>query len=182
MESGEKMQKTGLIHLYCGDGKGKTTAAMGLILRAIGYGYQTAVVQFLKDGNSSELKALKAFSNVRILSGKDVKGFTFSMTEEEKERVRCCLERHFTQAVAWCRENLVDVLLLDEIIDAVNMGFIEQQELMDFLQTKPTGLEVIMTGRNPKSCFVDISDYYSNVQKIKHPYDRGIAARAGIEW
>ena len=175
------MKQAGLIHLYCGDGKGKTTAAMGQILRAVGYGFRAVVVQFLKAGDSSELKALSAFSNVRIISGKNVEGFTFTMTEEEKRRVRQCMAQHFLQAVAWCREGMVDILLLDEIIDAVNLGFIEEQALMEFLRTKPQGLEVLLTGRNPAQCFAGIADYYSNVQKVKHPYDRGIAARGGIE-
>ena len=103
------------------------------------------------------------------------------MTEEEKRRVRQCMAQHFLQAVAWCREGMVDILLLDEIIDAVNLGFIEEQALMEFLRTKPRGLEVLLTGRNPAQCFAGIADYYSNVHKVKHPYDRGIAARGGIE-
>lgn len=173
--------KRGLIHLYCGDGKGKTTAAMGLALRAVGHGFHVGVVQFLKDGDSGELTPLASLPGVRVLSGKGIKGFSFRMTEGEKEMVKQYHEKHLGEAIGWCREGWCDLLILDEVVDAVNSGLLSKEILLDFLQEKPPALEVALTGRNPEKELVDLADYYSEVRKIKHPYDRGITAREGIE-
>ena len=174
-------EKQGLIHLDCGDGKGKTTAAMGLALRAVGHGFHVGVVQFLKDGDSGELAPLSSLPGVRVLSGKGVKGFSFQMSEEEKKTVKQCHEKHLDKAIGWCREGWCGLLILDEVVDAVNSGLLEKEMLLGFLQEKPSALEVVLTGRNPGKELVDLSDYYSEVRKIKHPYDRGITAREGIE-
>lgn len=174
-------ERQGLIHLYCGDGKGKTTAAMGLALRAVGSRFHVGVVQFLKDGDSGELAPLASLPGVRVLSGKGVKGFSFRMTEEEKKTVKRCHEEHLRRAIEWCREGWCDLLILDEAVDAVNCGLLDRAHLLTFLREKPPALEVALTGRNPDEELVGLADYYSEVRKIKHPYDRGITAREGIE-
>lgn len=171
----------GLIHLYCGDGKGKTTAAMGLALRAVGAGFRVVIVQFLKDGKSSELKALQTFNAVRILSGQGVKGFTFTMSPSEKEVVKQVHQAHFSQAISWCEEGECDLLILDEVIGAINTGLLDRSALREFLKHKPPRLEIVMTGREPAQEWLDIADYVSEIKKTKHPYDKGIMARNGIE-
>lgn len=174
------MEKLGLIHIYHGDGKGKTTASMGLALRAVGFGYDVVVVQFLKDGDSSEITALRSFKNATILSGKDVKGFTFAMNDDEKSIVTQNNNAHLTNAIEMCKNEECDVLILDEILDAVNSNMIDYEMLIGFLESK-CGVEIIITGRNPKKELLDLADYVSEIKKIKHPYDRGIKARSGIE-
>lgn len=175
------MNNLGLIHVYCGDGKGKTTAAMGLALRAAGSGFRVAIVQFLKNGGSGELKALSSLPGVRVLSGKGVDGFTFSMTEQQKEIVRAVHQAHFEEAVEWCRQGEVELLVLDEAVGASRMGLLDTEALLDFLRKKPEGLEVVLTGREPSDELLCLADYVSEIKKIKHPYDRGIHAREGIE-
>lgn len=171
----------GLIHIYCGDGKGKTTAAMGLALRAVGYGYRVVLVQFLKDGNSSELKALSTFPKVTIISGKEVAGFSFHMNEEERRIVTKNHNDHLTQAIALCQKGEGDLLILDEVLGAVSTGLIDYEKLLCFLKNKPQSLEVVMTGRNPSDELLSLADYVCDIHKEKHPYDKGIAARGGIE-
>lgn len=172
---------TGLIHIYCGDGKGKTTAALGIVLRAVSAKNKVLFVQFLKDGNSSELKTLSKFSNVKIITGKGVDGFTFTMTDKEKEIVKKIHNNHLTEAIDICKNNNIGVLVLDEIIGAINLKLVDYNILLDFLKNKPENLEVIMTGRDPNKELIDIADYVSEVKKIKHPYDKGIEARVGID-
>lgn len=171
----------GLIHIYCGDGKGKTTAAMGLALRALGCGGRVLVVQFLKDGDSSELNALKAFPGVNVLTGKPVKGFSFAMTAAEQQLVAKHHNAYLQQAITLCRDQQADMLILDEIIGALNKQLVNQDFLLDFLRNKPAQLEVVMTGRNPSSELVELADYVSEINKIKHPYDQGIKSRIGVE-
>ena len=98
------MNKMGLTHIYCGDGKGKTTAAMGLALRAAGYGANVVVVQFLKDGDSSEVKALRTFPNVTVISGKDVRGFSNSFDEAQRRKVTKNHNDHLREASALCED------------------------------------------------------------------------------
>jgi len=174
-------EEYGLIHVYCGEGKGKTTAAMGLALRAAGSGIRVLVVQFLKDGNSSELKALRRLPEIEIVTGKPVKGFTFAMTPAERELVAAHHNACLQQAVARCHNGEFAMLILDEVIGAVDKGLVDKDLLLDFLRHKPARLEVVMTGRNPLPELVEMAQYVSEINKIKHPYEQGILARIGVE-
>jgi cob(I)alamin adenosyltransferase len=171
----------GCIHLYCGDGKGKTTAAMGLVLRFAGAGRRVLVAQFLKDGTSSELKALAQLPEVVILSGKAVPGFARHFSVQDRAIVRTEHDQRLTQISCLLNEETWHLLVLDEIIGALNQGLIDKAKLLDLLDQRPKGLEIALTGRNPDPELVMRADYFSNVQKIKHPYDRGLAAREGVE-
>lgn len=171
----------GLIHVYCGDGKGKTTAAMGLALRMLGCDNKVCIVQFLKDGNSSELKALSSFKNAAIFSGKEVSGFSFSMSEEEKKLVTNNHNDHLKNAIKLCKNDDYSLLILDEAIGAINAKMLDYTLLVDFIKNKPPHLEIVLTGRKPSDEILSMADYVSEIKKIKHPYDSGIAARMGIE-
>ena len=175
-------EKLGLIHIYCGDGKGKTTASMGLAVRAIGHGFRVVITQFLKDGNSSELKVLSTFENATIISGKDVVGFSFQMSEEEKAIVTKNHNDHLNQAIEICEKGECDVLVLDELLSAISTKLIDYDRLIGFLNNKPAQLEVIITGRNPNAELLELADYVCDIHKVKHPYDRGVSARGGIEF
>lgn len=175
-------EKLGLLHVYHGDGKGKTTAAMGLALRALGCGCRVIVAQFLKDGDSGELNAFQAFNNVQILSGKCVKGFTFTMTDQQKQSVSEEMLERFHYIVQRCEQGACDLVVLDELLDAVNCGLLPWEEVFCFLRQRPENIEVIVTGRNPRPELQELADYITEMKKIKHPYDRGISARKGVEF
>lgn len=172
----------GLIHVYCGEGKGKTTAAMGLALRFSGTDEKVLIFQFLKQNTSSERKAFAKMSNVTILEGySDVK-FVKDMTEIEKNETKIYYFKRFAEITDMVKQNKYKMLILDEIMAAIHHGFVEEEKLIEFLKGKPEELEVIMTGRNPSERIYEIADYITEMKKVKHPYDKGIRARKGIEY
>lgn len=170
----------GLIHLYCGDGKGKTTAAVGLAVRASGAGKQVIFTQFFKDGTSSEVQVLAALPGVRTMHTQTVRGFYRSMTPEQRAKAREDYTALFRAVTAAARD--ADLLILDEIVSACNRGVVPETLVTDFLRNKPHRLEVVMTGRRPSSALTEQSDYITEMRKLRHPYDRGVAAREGIEF
>lgn len=175
------MKDGGLIHIYCGDGKGKTTAALGLALRCSGHGSRVLIVQFLKSRPTGELKSLALIPNIELIRGKETKKFTFQMTPEEKAQV---MREHlalFAKVKEKCSSENIDMLILDEVIGACNTGVFDKDILIDFLKNKPAETEVVLTGRNPAPELVELADYVSEICKRKHPFDRGIPARTGVE-
>ena len=170
----------GLIHIYCGDGKGKTTAAVGLSVRAAGAGKKVVFTQFFKDGSSSEIKVLQGVENIQILHCNTVRGFWKRMTDAQKARASADYTQLFSDVARLAMD--ADLLIMDEIVSACNHGTIAEVAVTDFLRSKPERLEVVLTGRNPSECLLRLADYVTQMQKIKHPYDRGIAARKGIEF
>lgn len=175
------MKDGGLIHIYCGDGKGKTTAAMGLSIRCAGHGNRVLIVQFLKSRPTGELASLALLSNIEVMRGKETKKFTFQMNDEEKAEVKREHMVLFDKVKQKYANEHIDLLIFDEIIGACNTGVFDQAALVEFLKNKPKELEVVMTGRNPAPELVELADYVSEVCMRKHPFKRGIPARVGIE-
>lgn len=171
----------GLIHIYCGDGKGKTTAAVGLAVRCAGRGNKVLLVQFLKSRDSGELYSLAKLPDIEVMRGKESKKFTFQMNEEEKHALLIEHNKMFEQVLAKIRNGGYSLLILDEVIGALNAKVFEMPKLIEFLRHKPENLEVVLTGRNPAPELVEIADYVSEMRKVKHPMDKGIMAREGIE-
>lgn len=171
----------GLIHIYCGDGKGKTTAAVGLAVRCAGRGNKVLLVQFLKSRDSGELYSLAKLSDIEVMRGKESKKFTFQMNEEEKHALLIEHNKMFEQVLAKIKNGGYSLLILDEVIGALNAKVFEMPKLIEFLRHKPENLEVVLTGRNPAPELVEIADYVSEMRKVKHPMDKGIMAREGIE-
>lgn len=171
----------GLIHVYCGDGKGKTTAALGLVLRCSGCGGRVVVAQFLKGQTTGEQRTLPLLPGVKLFRCQDSSKFTFEMMPQELEAAKREQNRLFDQAVQSCRNGAADLLILDEVIAACEVKLLSEEKLMDFLTTRPAGLEVVLTGRNPSERILAVADYVSEIRKLKHPYDRGIPCRQGIE-
>ena len=157
---------TGRIHVYYGDGKGKTTAAMGLALRAAGSGLDVLMFQFLKDNSSSERVILEQIPNVTCLPGKD--------------RVKFVNNKALDEIIKFCGP--FDVLVLDEILCAVQLGVLSEEKLVEFLEHKPRGLEIVLTGHVVSDKVLELADYVTEIRKVKHPYDQGITAREGIEY
>lgn len=177
-----KQEKTGLVHIYCGEGKGKTTAAMGLIARALGHAYRVLLVQFLKNGKSGELATLRQLPGIQILAGQVTAKFSIAMTDQEKTATRALHLDYFHTATGLARQNSIDLLVLDEILGAIESGMMTEDELVDFLDSKPDGLEVVMTGRIASARLMERADYISQIACVRHPYQRGILAREGIEY
>lgn len=175
------MKNSGLVHLYCGDGKGKTTAAVGLAVRHSGRGGKVVFAQFLKDGTSGECRVL-AKLGVTVLAANPVGKFSFRMTEEEKAETATALGRTFDAATGFAVRERATLLVLDEICAAVNCGFLPEKTLTEFLESRPDSLEVVLTGRDPSENLQVHADYITEMKKRRHPFDEGVAAREGIEF
>lgn len=171
----------GLIHIYCGNGKGKTTCGMGLCVRAAGYGLHVLIYQFMKNNSSNERHAMEQLSNITFFSGLEHEKFSSRMTEEEKAQRRIFYAEQFRKVTQLAILEHYQLLFLDEVIYTIRCGLFDEELLLDFLRTKPKHLEVILTGQDPSDRLIEAADYVSEIRKIKHPFERGIAARAGIE-
>ncbi len=170
-----------MVHLYVGTGKGKTTAAVGLAVRCRGNGGKVKFIQFLKGNESAELAPLKQLG-IEILRTDEVKKFTFQMSEQEKEECSINCSECFKEAADALVNGDYNLIVLDEVIDAVNAHMLKQEELIKYVQERNPNTEVVMTGRNPSQEIIDLSDYYTFMEAKKHPYDKGIFARKGIEY
>lgn len=171
---------TGLVHIYYGDGKGKTTAAMGLAIRAAGSGLDVLVFQFMKDNSSSERKILEAIPNITVLPGKRHTKFFNQMNSEEKAEYRHYNTKALDEIAKFCIN--FDVLVLDEAVCAVDLELLSEEKLVNFIKHKPRGLEVIMTGHHVSDALFEAADYVTEMTKVKHPFDSGKRAREGIEF
>lgn len=178
------MQKeTGKIHIYAGDGKGKTTAGVGLAVRAAGSGLRVLYTQFLKDGKSSEIKILKEIKQIEFFRGEPVRKFVFAMPDQERVHTKEQCEQYFSEIVAKAESGAYDLLIMDEIIAAMNVNMLDIQEVICFLKKKPQDLEVVLTGRDPAPQLIELADYYSEILARKHPYEtEKLQARKGIEF
>lgn len=170
----------GLIHLYTGDGKGKTTAAAGLAARAAGYGRRVVFTQFLKGRRSGETSSLEQLGIRVVRSDRDF-GFVWDMDDEEKRAFRDEQMRLLEETRRIIADK-ADLLALDEALGALETGLLDEQELSRFIAQKPEGLELVLTGRNAPEWLVEKADYVTEMKKIKHPFDLGVSARKSIEY
>ena len=168
-----------MIHLYCGDGKGKTTAAVGLAVRAAGSGMKVLFVQFFKSGKSSEVEALEKLGIVTMHPGVHY-GRYKTLNEEKKTEVRDSYGELMHDVIAHAAE--YDLIVLDEAVSAYNYAMIDGERLTEFLGLEGNRREIVLTGRNPLPELIELSDYVTEMKKVKHPFDGGIAARKGIEY
>ncbi|HJA47726.1 MAG TPA: cob(I)yrinic acid a,c-diamide adenosyltransferase [Candidatus Agathobaculum intestinipullorum] len=176
------MTNKACVHLYCGDGKGKTTAAVGLAVRFAGRGGKVVVAQFLKDGTSGECRALAKLETVTMLAANPVRKFSFQMNEEEKQRTADAVQRTFATATGYAVREGAGLLILDEVCAAISCGFLDEQAVLDFLDGRSDTLEVVLTGRDPSEALQERADYITEMVKRRHPFDDGVTAREGIEW
>lgn len=169
-----------MVHYYFGDGQGKTTAACGLALRMLGAGKRVVMAQFLKDGSSHEVAALKTFPRFRLLAPQEGVKFVFQMNERERvETSRYCRE---TLERALGEAETCDLLVLDEAADLCGLGLADTDFLPKHLSRLPKRLEVVLTGHRRVEGLVALADYVSQVGLVKHPYERGVPPRAGVEF
>ena len=171
----------GLVHIYFGDGKGKTTAAAGLAIRCAGGGGKVVFASFLKDENSGERTILEKIENIKLVKNPETMGFYKFMDEKEKDECRNNCRRSFDTVKKYTEESKPDMVILDEIIPVIKNGLLEESELLEFLNSRPDNTEIVMTGREPSEKLLETADYVTEMRKIKHPFDLGIKARRFIE-
>jgi cob(I)alamin adenosyltransferase len=173
----------GLVHIYTGGGKGKTTAAIGLGMRACGRGLKVLMYQFLKGAETGEIFSLQKLEPGFILiRGTELRKFTWDMSKEELRYTKIEQEALFVQAVNAAKNAQCDVLILDELMGAISSGMIDVNAAADFIKAKPDGLELVLTGRNAPDTLLELADYISDIRAAKHPMDKGVNARKGIEF
>lgn len=168
----------GFLHIYCGDGKGKTTASIGLALRALGAGMRVCFVQFMKGGETSELNTLWLIPEITVLRCDRQYPFFKNMTEEDKTEIAKCHEKILEEAFS----GNFDMIILDEFNSAYRYGLMECEQAQKLIFDGKKNAEIILTGREPDDIFVNNADYISEIKCTRHPYEKGIAARKGIEY
>lgn len=171
------MERTGLLHLYYGDGKGKTTAAMGLALRALGSGKKVVVLQFLKGGQSGEIPLLEQLG-AKIYRGKAGQKFVFQMNEAEKAATRDLQNRNLAAAMT----EDANLLVLDEAGSAWELDMVDKALLQKAVLARPAAQECVLTAHAAPRWMLDAADYVTEMKCCRHPYQKGIAARKGIEY
>lgn len=172
------MTEKGLVHIYTGNGKGKTTAAIGLACRAAGAGKRVLIAQFLKGRDTGELASLKILG-IKMLRT-DVKKFVPYMTEEERTECKAGQESCFRAICGLLAD--YDLVVLDEILGAISMKMVGLEDVVNLIQDKPDSVELVLTGRGAPNELIALADYVSDIQCVKHPYEKGIQARRGIEF
>lgn len=171
-----------MIQIYCGDGKGKTTAAIGLAVRAAGRGNPVVIAQFLKSADSGERLILGKLSGVTLLEIPDEMKFVFAMNEEEKRAERERQTALFEKAAALSELNGAGVLVLDELCSAVSTGMVPLELVTAFLDRRPALQLGCGVPAGDDHLQLRRADYITEMKKRRHPFDQGQAARKGIEW
>lgn len=165
-----------MVHIYHGFGKGKTTAAIGLAIRQLGAGKTVTFAQFLKDGTSSEVSILKQVK-ITYMHTMMPKCFFKDMSKQEQDILKSSCQEVLYKAVSSSN----DCIILDEFLDVLHLGILQEDDVLQMLD-KLTQKEVVLTGRNPSEQMIQFADYCSECIAVKHPYQKGIKARKGVEF
>lgn len=175
-----------MIHLYTGDGKGKTTAAIGLCIRAAGRGFSVCFSQFMKGNDTGELYVLRSLPNVEILRSDKNFGFYASMSEADKEKLTEIHNRILDSLLERAGSGACRLIVMDELTYPVKWGLLDKRKLETLLnmgkEDSPQKAELVITGRDPEDFLKDAADYITQMECVRHPYEKGIGAREGIEF
>ncbi len=174
----------GCIQLYYGDGKGKTTAAIGQIVRCAGYNFKILVYQFLKEPKSGEVSVLKSLPTVEYIENEGEIPFLFNLTPEQQEFYAQKFQKKFDEVKEKYYSGQYDLVVLDEVIDAYNLGTIKKEELHQMMDNRPEHTELVITGHQYGMNMDELfqrADYVTKFVKEKHPFDLGMPCRVGIE-
>ena len=177
------MSEKGFVIVYTGGGKGKTTAALGLALRAVGYNHKVCMIQFIKGswhyGEIDSAKRLEPELEL-IAVGKGFVGIIDDKSPREDH------EKIAEEAIKICKEKIsskkFDVVILDEINYAVDLGLIQTEHIIELIKMKPDNLDLVLTGNHAKQEIVDLADLVTEMKEIKHPFKSGIKAKKGIDF
>lgn len=187
------MTENGLVHLYTGDGKGKTTAAIGLAMRAAGAGMKVVFAQFMKGRDTSELNSLSKVPEITIIRNDKDLGWFKKDNEQQVKDYTDAHNRILDEIETFIMNGQCDLLVLDEVTYPYNYGIIDKDRLENLFAVSGDGdgenegsgsheIEIVATGRDADSFFTERADYITEMKKVRHPYDRGIEARRGIEF
>ena len=169
-----------MIQTYFGNGKGKTTAAVGSAIRFAGCENKVLYAEFLKNNASSELTILKCMKNVEVLSSDECYNLFDNLKEERTKDLTCA----YTKLLQCVKEkaNSVKMIVLDEVLDALDFNYLDEDEFLSFISAYKNDCEIILTGHKLTPKIADVSDYISEVKETKHPYSKGGSPRKGIEF
>ncbi|MBI5049441.1 MAG: cob(I)yrinic acid a,c-diamide adenosyltransferase [Nitrospirae bacterium] len=172
----------GLIHVYTGEGKGKTTAAMGLAVRAAGRGKKVLILQFLKSkgGDSGEIITARK-SNIKVIRFKDQTSPIFDPKVKIQE-LKKSIKKAISLSIKEIKSKSYDVVILDEFNNLLSNGYVTLKEIKKIIKEKPDALELVFTGRGATKELIKLADYATEMQMIKHPFSKGVKARKGIEF
>lgn len=173
--------QNGFIQVYTGDGKGKTTAAFGLALRALGRNMNVTVVQFLKSHVTGELLALSGFENFKVIRVNSSAKFSWKMNESELQILNNEMQTGFQTVMNLVNSSSCDILILDEINHAIHKNQITKQQIELLIASKPQSMELVFTGRNAPEWLINVADLVTEMKCIKHPHTEGVKSRIGIE-
>ena len=170
----------GRVHVITGSGRGKTTAAFGLAMRASGHGYRVCIVQFMKTGETTgEVLGARRLGNVSVHQFGTGR---FVDPKKVSDKDRQCAREALGCARKSLTEGECELLILDEVNTAASFGLVRVDEILELLRSPRAGVEVVLTGRNAPKEFIEVADYVSVVENRKHPFEEGLEARKGIEW
>ncbi len=177
----ERNKEKGLVLLFTGQGKGKTTAGLGLVLRSLGHGERVAIVQFIKGGwEPGEARALKAFGD-QVSWHALGEGFTWET--QDRERDQQLVEEAWQTALGYLRDGAVKLVLLDELNVALKLGYIDAETVIAGLNERPELTHVAVTGRGAPAALVERADLVTEMTLVHHPFrEQGVKAQAGIEY
>lgn len=169
----------GLLSVYTGAGKGKTTAALGLIPRALGHGLRVGVMQFIKGKwSTGERKHFEARDDVEF----EVMGRGFTWDSDDLSRDKRSARLAWDKVAEWIHEARFEMIILDELTYVMNYGFVPNDEITTVLQDRPDGVHVVVTGRNAPPELVECADLVTEMSKLKHPFDNGLRAVRGLDY
>lgn len=172
----------GYVQIYTGEGKGKTTAALGLGLRAVGRGFKVIMFQFLKGAHSGELDSAPCFEDrFKIIRLAETKKFVGAMDEEELTELKLKLKEEISQVKKVLAEKSCDILILDEMMAVLHAGLLGVDEVLSLIKARPSTMELVLTGRAVPDEIVELADLVTEMRPIKHYMDQGVMARIGIE-
>lgn len=171
-----------MIQLYTGEGKGKTTAALGQAVRAAGCGKHVIFAQFMKGNDTGELHILSRIENIRMIRSEKNFGFYSTLSEEDKEELTKIHNRIMDELLKAAEEKSCDMIVLDEITYPVKWKLLDVEKVKKLLAFSDISMELVFTGRDPAGFLADSADYITEMQCIRHPYHKGLKARKGIEY
>lgn len=179
------MLEKGLVQIYTGNGKGKTTAAFGLALRAAGHGGKVLIYQFLKPASLDlgERKAVAGIGEITVAALPETWDMRTSFDDKEAvAKVRAAISKALSELAKTAAQKMYDVIILDEIVFCLSKGLAKLEDIRKVIDERDPGVEIVMTGRGASEELIALADLVTEMKQIKHPLDKGVKARRGIDF